>query len=215
MTPTTGDARLSPGRLQAVILEGAHVRLEPLCAEHAGALLAAANADRTTFAYTNVPADAGAMDVYIATLVGDAADGSALPFAQRRLADGQLVGCTRFLNIMWWPNRPYPAEVEIGGTWLTTSAQRTAINTEAKLLLLTHAFETWGVHRVAICTDAANARSRTAIERLGATFEGVLRNHRASMGHSLAQRPARNSAMYSIIPEEWPGIRQQLLQRLA
>ncbi len=216
MTHVPADTMPPATSLQAFSLEGTHVRLEPLRAEHASALLASANADRGTFGYTNVPAEAGAMDAYIDTLLGDAAAGSAAPFAQRRLVDGELVGCTRFLNITWWPDRPHPAEVEIGGTWLAATAQRSPINTEAKLLLLSHAFEVWRVHRVAICTDAANERSRTAIERLGATFEGVLRNHRAAMGHLLSTPgAARNSAMYSIIPDEWPAVRQRLLQRLA
>ena len=92
-----------------------------------------------------------------------------------------------------------PNEVEIGGTWLAGAAQRTPINTEAKMLLLTHAFEMWGVHRVAICTDALNERSRRAIERIGATFEGVLRNHRGSIGDA-AEAGRRGTALrYSII----------------
>ena len=99
---------------------------------------------------------------------------------QRRIDDGTVVGCTRFLNPAWPLGRSDPDEVEIGGTWLSPSAQRTPINTEAKLLLLTHAFEVWNVQRVAICTDARNEQSRRAIERLGAPFEGVLRRHRRS-----------------------------------
>ena len=110
--------------------------------------------------------------------------------------------------------RPAPAdELEIGGTWLASTAQRTAINTEAKYLLLSHAFETIGVWRVAICTDARNERSRTAILRIGATFEGVLRNHR--MRYNTPQPEPRDSAVYSITDGEWPAVRQLLERRLA
>ena len=110
--------------------------------------------------------------------------------------------------------RDTPAEVEIGGTGLAGPAQRTPLNTEAKLLLLTHAFEQWGVFRVAICTDATNLRSRAAIERIGATFEGVLRRHRASMGHLGTAGQARDSAIFSITDHEWPGVRAMLRGRL-
>ena len=96
------------------------------------------------------------------------------------------------MNLVWWPGREAPVEVEVGGTWLAAAAQRTPINTEAKVLLLRHAFEVWQVGRVAICTDARNDRSRNAIERIGATFEGVLRRHRPATGHlSTAQHAAR------------------------
>ena len=103
-----------------------------------------------------------------------------MPFAQRRMSDLRVVGCTCYLEIRYWTGGDLPDEVEVGGTWLAASAQRTAINTEAKLLLLTQAFEAWEVRRLAIYTDARNTQSREAIVRLGATFEGVLRNHRAS-----------------------------------
>jgi RimJ/RimL family protein N-acetyltransferase len=102
-------------------------------------------------------------------------------------------------------------EVEVGGTWLAASAQRTPINTEAKLLMFEHAFEVLGVHRVAVCTDVRNARSRTAILRIGATFEGVLRSHRGSY---VPGEGARDSAMYSVIAGEWPDVKTLLLARL-
>ena len=112
-------------------------------------------------------------------------------------------------------SRNSPAEVEIGGTWLAADAQRTALNTEAKLLLLTHAFEMWEVHRVAICTASDNERSRRAIERLGASFEGILRNHRALIGDAVTTPGLpRDSALYSIIDREWPTIRARLTERL-
>ena len=106
-----------------------------------------------------------------------------------------------------------PDEVEIGGTWLAASAQRSAINTEAKLLMLSHAFEVWQVNRVALATDARNERSRAAIERIGATFEGVLRRHRWSFAPGESGQP-RDTAIFSIVPSEWPDVKARLTARL-
>ncbi len=114
-----------------------------------------------------------------------------------------------------WPlGRRDPDEVEVGGTWLAADAQRSPINTEAKLLLLTHAFDVWDVRRVAICTDARNERSRRAIERLGATFEGVLRQHRASTAAGEAGT-LRDTAVYAIVAADWPAVRDRLSARAA
>jgi hypothetical protein len=201
-------------RLEPFALEGRHVRLEPLEVTHADALVAAADRDRSSFGYTPVPADVPAMQRFIEGLLADAQRDTAVPFVQRRLADDELVGTTRYLNMLWWPNRDTPAEVEIGGTWLAADAQRSAINTEAKLLMLTHAFEVLRVFRVAIATDARNERSRAAIERLGARFEGILRNHRPNAGRLTEPGRARNTAMHSIIDDEWPAVRATLQERL-
>ena len=201
-------------RLEPTTLSGTHVRLEPLRLDHAAELVAAGNRGRSTYGFTPVPADLPAMEQYITGLLADAERDTVLPFVQRRLTDGDLVGCTRYLNIQWYPNREAPAEVEVGGTWLATDAQRTPLNTEAKLLLLGHAFEVWQVFRVAICTDARNARSRAAIERLGATFEGILRSHRMNSGHLTEPGLPRDTAAYSIIAAEWPTIRTTLEERL-
>lgn len=201
-------------RIEPFTMTGQHVQLEPLSIDHASDLLSAADRDRSTYGFTPVPETLDAMIAYIDGLLNDATKDVVVPFAQRRLADDQVVGCTRFLNVLWWPNRDWPTEVEIGGTWLAADAQRSAMNTEAKLLLLTLAFESWNVNRVAICTDAVNLRSRQAIERLGATFEGILRNHRANTGHLTTAGLARNSAMYSILPAEWPAIKATLESRL-
>jgi N-acetyltransferase len=200
--------------IEPLTLRGGHVELVPLAVDHAGDLATAATGDRTSFAFTEVPAGAEAMAAYIAKLLGQHARGEALPFAQRRLADGRLVGCTRFMELRWWRGRSAPDEVEIGGTWLTADAQRTALNTEAKLLLLSHAFDVWDVWRVALCTDARNERSRRAIERLGACPEGVLRNHRPSAVAGEAGRP-RDSALFAITAADWPDVRDRLLGRLA
>ncbi|MCX6522437.1 MAG: GNAT family protein [Actinobacteria bacterium] len=196
-------------RLEPFALRGRHVLLEPLDRSHAPDLLTAAG-DRSTFGHTLVPHDIGSMTSYIDGLLHDAAADTVVPFVQRRMADGALVGCTRFLNLVWWPGRDTPVEVEIGGTWLATDAQRSAINSEAKLLLLGHAFDVWQAARVAICTDARNERSRRAIERLGATFEGVMRNHRAAAGSESVPGASRDTAAYSVIPAEWPTIRERL-----
>jgi len=155
---------------------------------------------------------------YIETALRDQEAGRTLPFATAARATGRVVGSTRFGNIEFWPWPPgnpnqrgedRPDAVEIGWTWLGAAAQRTAVNTEAKLLMLTHAFEEWRVHRVSLMTDARNERSRNAILRLGARFDGVLR----------AQRPAtdggiRDTAAFSILESEWPMIRRQLQSRL-
>jgi RimJ/RimL family protein N-acetyltransferase len=200
--------------LEPITLAGRHVRLEPLRPHHAEALLVAADADRSSYGWTAVPADLPAMQRYIDGLLADAQARTAVPFVQLRAADGVPLGCTRFLDLRWWAGRNTPAEAEVGGTWLTVAAQRTAVNTEAKLLLLTHAFEVWGVERLAICTDERNQRSRTAIERLGASFEGVLRHHRQQAGHHTIAGAPRNTAVYSILPGEWPGVRSRLEARL-
>jgi len=201
-------------RLEPTTLNGVHVRLEPLARSMAPALLAAADRDRSTYGHTPVPADLAAMERYIDGLLTDAERGTVLPFAQRRLADDQLVGCTRYLNVLWWPDRSTPAEVEIGGTWLATDAQRSPVNTEAKLLLLTEAFERLQVFRVAVMTDALNARSRAAIERMGGTLEGILRKHRPNSGFLTTPGLPRDTAAYSITDDEWPTVKARLQEKL-
>jgi RimJ/RimL family protein N-acetyltransferase len=207
-----------PTRVRPVVLEGRHVRLEPLELGHTGALLAVAGGPRETYGFTTVPADEPAMLRYIETALRDQEAGRALPLATFARATGRVVGSTRFGNIEFWPWPPgnpnqrgedRPDAVEIGWTWLGAAAQRTAVNTEAKLLMLTHAFEEWRVHRVSLMTDSRNERSRNAILRLGARFDGILR----------AQRPAsdggiRDTAAFSILESEWPMIRRQLQSRL-
>jgi RimJ/RimL family protein N-acetyltransferase len=186
-----------------------HVRLEPLSLAHAAGLAAAGAGDRSTFGLTHVPDGDSPASGYIAALLADADAGSALPFATL-LPDGEVVGATRFLDLQYWPlgdarPRGVPVVAEIGGTWLAPRVQRTAVNTEAKLLMLTHAFETWRVRRVSLKTDARNARSRRAIERLGARFDGVLRAHSPAADGGL-----RDTAFYSIVDAEWPEVRARL-----
>ena len=143
--------------------------------------------------------------------------GTAVPFATVRNEDNTVIGSTRFWNIeCWaWPEshpsfgRATPDACEIGYTWLAPTATRTSANTEAKLLMLTHAFEAWKVLRVCFHTDARNQRSRAALERIGGQFEGILRAHRMA-----ADFIPRDSVRYSIVAAEWPEVKQQLLQKL-
>jgi len=194
-------------------LVGRHVELVPLEMKFASDLAAAAAVDRSSYGFTIVPEGERAAEAYIKTMIANRDAGTFVPFAQVMRATGRAVGCTRYLEIRWWRDRPEPDEVEIGGTWLGADVQRTAVNTEAKLLLLANAFETWGVVRVAIATDERNERSRAAIARLGATFEGVLRNHRHS--YVGGEAGPRNTAMFSITDAEWPDVKQRLVDRLA
>jgi N-acetyltransferase len=199
--------------VEPVTLRGTHVELIPLDLAHAAELADAAAGNRSTYDYTQVPDGVDAMGAYIDQLLGAQDRGEVVPFAQRRLDDGRLVGCTRFMELRHWRGRPEPDEVEIGGTWLAAGAQRTPVNTEAKLLLLTHAFDVWQVWRVALCTDARNERSRKAIERLGARYEGILRHHRMSHVGAEPGRP-RDSALFSITDTDWPEVRARLTAML-
>jgi RimJ/RimL family protein N-acetyltransferase len=199
---------------EAPILCGRHVELIPLEPDHAGELLEAASGDRASYGFTEVPGDAEHMARYIAHLLAKREAGTDLPFAQRVLPGGRLAGCTRFLEMRRWRGRAEPDEVEVGGTWLAADVQRTPVNTEAKLLLLTHAFEVWQVDRVALATDVRNERSRRAIERIGARFEGVLRHHRPSTVAGEAGRP-RDTALFALTDDDWPAAKAALVSRLA
>ena len=192
------------------VLTGSLVRLELLSAGHVPGLTRAAEEDRSTYAWASVPR-AGGVAGYVAARL---AMPGATPFAQVRRRDGAVVGCTSYHNPRPWLETGEVFAVEIGGTWLAASAQRTGINAEAKLLLLTHAFETVGVARVDFKTDARNQRSRQAIEGLGARFEGVLRNWGPSHAPGEEGR-LRDSAMFSVTAAEWPGVKSHLSARLA
>jgi RimJ/RimL family protein N-acetyltransferase len=186
---------------QPGLLAGRHVRLEPLNPGHAAGLFAAAAPE--VFRYLIIPpfrnvADA---DGYVATALAAQAKGTEVPFATVRQSDGVVVGTTRFLDIQ----RPHRT-LEIGWTWITPDAQRSAVNTEAKYLMLCQAFDGWGALRVQLKTDANNARSRAAILRIGASFEGILRKQmlRPHDGYQ------RDSAMFSIVEPEWPAAKGKL-----
>ena len=186
-----------------IVLQGESVRLEPLTLEHVPALLVAASEDRSTYAFTVVPDELDAMAEYVATALDDQLAGRT--YAVATVQGERIVGSTRFMDIDYWQESPVPSALEIGGTWLSASAQRTAANTEAKLLMLTHAFDTWHVHRVTFKTDARNERSRRAIERIGAKFEGIRRAHLVTYDGTI-----RSSAYFSIIASEWPEVNARL-----
>jgi RimJ/RimL family protein N-acetyltransferase len=206
----------STSLLAPVRLAGRFATLEPLAIEHADALLRAANESRRTYGFTIVPETMAEMETWIAFALSEQTAGLALPFVVRD-GRGDVVGSTRFLSIEHWtfpgaPPEPVPAGpdvVEIGFTWYAERAQRTPLNTQAKLLLCTHAFETWRVRRVMWKTDARNARSRAAIERLGARLDGILRAHRPASDGGV-----RDSAFYSMLAAEWPAARARLAARL-
>jgi RimJ/RimL family protein N-acetyltransferase len=200
-------------RMESPVLQGRHIRLEPLERRHVDGLVAAAATDPSLYQWSPVPQGKTEAIKYVDTALAWRDDGSAVPFATVRVADGIVIGSTRFFNLERWPwpqghpsyGRSGPDACEIGYTWLTRTAIRTAANTEAKLLMLAHAFETWQVLRVCLHTDARNARSRAAIERIGGQFEGILRAHRIAADYT-----PRDSARYSIIAAEWPGGKQRL-----
>jgi RimJ/RimL family protein N-acetyltransferase len=202
-----------------VTLEGQHVRLEPLGPAHLDGLQAIIEGPRDSFGLTPVPRTRTELEAYVATALDEQRRVAALPFATLDARTGRVLGTTRFGNIEFWPVplgstvpvRPagVPYAVEIGWTWLAPDAQRTAINTEAKRLMLTHAFERWEVYRVTLKTDARNVRSRNAIERLGCALDGVLRAHSPS-----ADGGPRDAAIYSMLILEWPDARARLDARL-
>jgi RimJ/RimL family protein N-acetyltransferase len=223
--------------ISPVILEGQHVRLEPLSSAHEESLVAGASDGELWKSTVTVVPSRATMAAYIQAALETQAHGDELPFVIIRKASdevvrttggnvvgtkegevvgitrdevvgtmgGEVVGTTRFYDI-----RPADRRVAIGYTWLSLSAQRTAVNTEAKLLLLTHAFEQWHCIRVELITDLLNQQSRTAILRLGAKQEGILRNHMIMPGGRI-----RDSVCFSIITEEWPEVKARLAARLA
>src|SRR5712672_54494 len=200
-----------------LVLEGAQVRLEPLALEHVPALAAAASGPRQTYALTWVPEGEPAMRRYVEEALALREAGAAVPFATVQRATGRVLGSTRFFNFEYfrWPEGarapPQPPDaVEIGWTWLAADAQRTAVNTEAKLLMLTYAFESWRVLRVNLRTDGRNARSRGAIERLGARLDGILRAHVPASDGGV-----RDTATYSLLASEWPAAKARLRARLS
>ena len=187
-----------------VSLIGEHVSLEPLRPEHADGLrLALADGELSRLWYTSVPTPEG-VEAYIATALEGEGNGTALPFLVRD-AEGVIVGSTRYCRIEAINHR-----LEIGYTWYATRVQRTALNTEAKRLLLAHAFETLGAVAVEFRTHWFNHRSRNAIARLGAKQDGVLRNSSRDPDGAF-----RDTVVFSIIESEWPTVRKHLDFQLA
>ena len=191
--------------IKPVTLTGRYVRLEPLAYSHVPDLFAGGT-DPGIWQYIPYPpvhAEAD-MRAWVDDLLARQAKGGDLPFAVIHQASGRAIGATRYMDIQR-ANRA----LEIGGTWYAPEHQRTAANTEAKLLLLRHAFETLGCIRVQLKTDERNLRSQRAIERLGAVREGVLRKHMIVQGGR-----SRDTVYYSIIDEEWPAIRVKMEKNL-
>lgn len=194
-------------RPEPVRLTGTHVRLEPLTMAHAPALFAMAQHEVIwRWMPKPMPTAVSQVEEWIAESLHQQEAGFEVPFVIIRLGDGRVVGSTRYLDI----RRPHRT-LEIGFTWLALEAQRTAVNTGAKFLLLQHAFEELGAIRVQLKTDERNEQSRAAIARLGAVFEGILRNYqtRAHDGY------VRNTAMYSITAAEWPAVKAHLSRKVA
>jgi RimJ/RimL family protein N-acetyltransferase len=203
--------------MDQVVLKGRCVRLESLSPGHIDGLLTAAGSDPSLYQWSPVPQGMAEVTSYVDTALAWENAGTAAPFAIIRVDDDMVIGSTRFWNLeRWsWPQsyprhgRSVPDACEIGYTWLTRSAIRTAANTEAKLLMLTHAFEIWQVLRVCFHTDVRNQRSRAALERIGGQYEGILRAHRIA-----ADVTPRDSVRYSILASEWPAVKDRLQQRL-
>jgi N-acetyltransferase len=186
--------------VQPVTLKGQHATLEPLTREHeAGMRSAAADGELWRLWYTSVPAP-DKTAAYIDTALGMRETQGAMPFVVRANGTGEIVGCTRYFHVDA-PNR----RLEIGYTWYAKRVQRTAINTECKILLLTHAFETLKCIAVEFRTHWFNHASREAIARLGAKLDGVLRNHQISPDGSY-----RDTVVFSIMESEWPAVKRHL-----
>jgi N-acetyltransferase len=186
--------------LSPLTLEGPTIRLEPLGPHHLDGLCEAGLDPELWRLTTSRVADRGGMERYLAAALANQLAGSALPFATLDRSTGRVIGSTRFGNAA-----PAHRRVEIGWTWLAPSWQRTGANTEAKYLMLRHAFAQWGCLRVELKTSALNLRSRAAILRLGAREEGVLRRHTINEDGSV-----RDTVYFSVIAEEWPGVRRRL-----
>jgi RimJ/RimL family protein N-acetyltransferase len=220
--------------LEPFTLEGTYVRLEPLAQTHVPGLVEAASEDRANYQWSYVPDGPEEMAAHVRDALTKMATGAHVAFAtvRRGQAGGEgvgepdggggepdrVVGSTRFCEIACWQWPPgaahqragVPDVVDIGFTFLAASVQRTPVNTEAKLLMMAHAFEVWQVHRVALQTDVRNARSWGAIERIGGKLDGIMRADRPG-----ADDTVRTSARFSIVAEEWPEVKARLTARLA
>lgn len=186
--------------VRQVVLTGRRVRLEPLAEGHLDDLAAVAF-DPAIWRWTIArPTDLDALRRWLDSALANATAGTELPFATIDVASGRAIGSSRFLSIV-----PEHRRLEIGWTWLGRAFQRTGANREAKLLQLRHAFEDLGANRVEFKTDSRNERSRAALLGIGATFEGIFRNHIV-----MPDGPLRHSAYYSVVVEEWPAVKGRL-----
>jgi RimJ/RimL family protein N-acetyltransferase len=194
-------------------LRGRHVRLEPLQPRHVARLVAASAGDPELYRMSKVPVGEAEVSQYVQAACAAREAGTAAPFAVVGIADEAVIGSTRLFDLEWWAwpsghpryRHDGPDTCEIGYTWLTRSAIRTGANTEMKRLMLTFAFQVWEVQSVCFHTDARNERSRRALARIGARFEGILRAHRLATD----DKP-RDSARFSVTAADWPSVRAHL-----
>ena len=214
---------MSEPPLRPFVLEGRFVRLEPLAESHVPALVEAAALDRSHYQWAYVPEGTAHMADYVRSALDRVASGDHVAFTTVRKGahgDGhadQVVGSTRYCEVSYWQWPPgaghqrhgVPDVTDIGFTWLAGPAQRTPVNTEAKLLMMTHAFDVWEVHRVALQTDVRNKRSWAAIERIGGQLDGIMRADRPGSDDTV-----RTSARFSITASEWPAVKTRLQARL-
>jgi len=192
-------------KVEPVVLSGKFVRLEPLSEAHVpGLSVAGMDASIWRYMLYGEVTSVEKMGAWVRDILSRKAAGSDQPFVVVQLSSGRLAGATRYLEI-----RPAHRSLEIGGTWYGVEFQRTPLNTEAKYLLLRHAFETLGCIRVQFKADSRNERSQRAIERLGAVREGLLRNHII-----LEDGTYRHSVYYSILEDEWPAVKARLEEKL-
>ena len=190
--------------IRPVVLDGVYVRLEPLSLDHLPALIEIGLEPDLWRWTTQVVRTPEEMEEYVRGALAEQAAGRALPFATVEKASGRVAGSTRFAAI-----EPLHRRVEIGWTWLAPPWQRTVLNTEAKFLMLRHAFERWGCVRVEFKTDVLNMRSRQALLRIGAKEEGILRSHIIT-----AIGRVRDTVYFSVTAPEWPAIRAALEAKL-
>jgi N-acetyltransferase len=196
-------------------LSGQYVQLEPLHERHLPGLVAASAGELELYRMSKVPVGADQVARFIEIAAAARETGTAAPFAVVRQADQAIIGSTRLFDLEWWPwpeghprhGHDGPDTCEIGHTWLTRSAIRTGANTEMKRLMLTFAFETWDVQSVCFHTDARNERSRRALGRIGARYEGILRSHRLA-----ADDQPRDSARFAVTATDWPVVRAHLAE---
>ncbi len=187
-------------RVEPVTLEGAHVRLEPLSMGHHNGLCKIGLAQELWRWIPTPVRTPEEMSAYIQTALKEQSSGTSLPFAQMEKAGGQIIGSTRYMNIDKVHHR-----VEIGCTWIAPNWQRTAVNTEAKYLMMRHAFESLGCIRVELKTDSLNEKSRAAILRIGAKQEGIFRNHMIT-----SRERVRHTVYFSVIDSEWTEVKSRL-----
>ena len=204
LLPQTAAMIPGPIRVEPVVLEGEHVRLEPLSLSHLDGLCEIGIVEELWRWIPTQVQTREQMKAYIELALTERANGVSMPFAQIERASGRVIGSTRYMNIEKAHRR-----LEIGSTWIAPAWQRSAINTEAKYLLLRHAFEDLGCMRVELKTDSMNEKSRNAILRIGAKQEGIFRNHMLTSSGRI-----RHTVYFSVIDSEWPGVKSELERRL-